>query len=231
MEFLKERLFMVFIINVFAVLFAVILNSKIKFKGFFRTIFFLPVVVISGPVMALLESKGVITVPNIGNFGVVNILGATFGETIKTFIVNTFGDLITMFWYSGVQLIVYLTMLQKMDKSMYEAADIDGASVWESFWKITLPGLKPAILINLVYTVILLATAGDNKVIEIIADEMVDRCQGFASALAWIYFIVLALIIFIIVIVLYGCRCNNARTRYRIYRCIRGKSVRCNLQA
>ena len=213
MEFLKERLFMVFIINVFAVLFAVILNSKIKFKGFFRTIFFLPVVVISGPVMALLESKGVITVPNIGNFGVVNILGATFGETIKTFIVNTFGDLITMFWYSGVQLIVYLTMLQKMDKSMYEAADIDGASVWESFWKITLPGLKPAILINLVYTVILLATAGDNKVIEIIADEMVDRCQGFASALAWIYFIVLALIIFIIVIVLYG-RFGDKDKRY-----------------
>ena len=96
---------------------------------------------------------------------------------------------------------------------MYEAADIDGASVWESFWKITLPGLKPAILINLVYTVILLATAGDNKVIEIIADEMVDRCQGFASALAWIYFIVLALIIFIIVIVLYG-RFGDKDKRY-----------------
>ena len=51
LDFLKESLFMVFIINVFAILFAVILNSKIKGKGFFRTIFFLPVVVVSGPVV------------------------------------------------------------------------------------------------------------------------------------------------------------------------------------
>lgn len=215
MDFLKESVFMVFIINVFAILFAVILNSKIKGRGFFRTIFFLPVVVVSGPVMGLLVDKGVITMPNIGNFGIVNIIGATFGETIKNFITTTFGDLIYMFWFSGVQLIVYLTMLQKMDKSMYEAADIDGASVWESFWKITLPGLKPAILINLVYTIVLLATFDDNKVIEIIFNEMtqMDTGYGFSAALAWIYFIVLAVIIVLVVVVLYG-RFGNKDKRY-----------------
>ena len=77
MTFLKESLFMVFIINVFAILFAVILNGKIKGRGFFRTIFFLPVVVVSGPVMAELLDKNVITMPNIGSFQIVNILGAT----------------------------------------------------------------------------------------------------------------------------------------------------------
>lgn len=215
MEFLKDSLFMVFIINVFAILFAVILNGKVKGRGFFRTIFFLPVVVVSGPVMAELLDKQVITMPNIGDFQVVTIIGATFGEQIKNFISETFSDLIYMFWFSGVQLIVYLTMLQKMDKSMYEAAEMDGASVWESFWKITLPALKPAILICFVYTTILLATFDNNSVILVIKEVMFDPQSGFgfASSLAWIYFIVLALIVVIIALLLYG-KFGNKDKRY-----------------
>lgn len=205
-KFLKESLVMVFVINVFAVLFAVILNGKIKGRGIFRVIFFLPVIVVSGPVMGELLDKGVITMPNIGNFGVISVIGATFGSSIQEFIVNTFSQLIYMFWFSGVQLIVYLTMLQKMDKSMYEAANIDGASTWESFWKITLPGLKPAILINLVYTFILLATFDNNGVISLIKATMFDEKTGFgfATSLAWIYFIVLLVIVGIICLLMYG---------------------------
>ena len=205
-KFLKESLVMVFVINVFAVLFAVILNGKIKGRGIFRVIFFLPVIVVSGPVMGELLDKGVITMPNIGNFGVISVIGATFGSSIQEFIVNTFSQLIYMFWFSGVQLIVYLTMLQKMDKSMYEAANIDGASTWESFWKITLPGLKPAILINLVYTFILLATFDNNGVISLIKATMFDEKTGFgfATSLAWIYFIVLFVIVGIICLLMYG---------------------------
>ena len=205
--FLADSLFMVFIINVFALLFAVLLNGDIKGRGFFRTIFFLPVVVVSGPVMSELLNKNVITMPNIGSFQIINIIGATFGESLKTFIADTFSNLIYMFWFSGVQLIVYLTMLQKMDKSMYEASNIDGASVWESFWKITLPGLKPAILINVVYTLILLATFDNNSVIVLIKDLMFDFTNygfGYSSALAWIYFLVLLVIVLLIVFLLYG---------------------------
>lgn len=205
-EFLADKLFMVFIINVFALLFAVLLNGDIKFRGFFRTIFFLPVVVVSGPVMEQLLTRGVITVPNISDFQIINVLGATFGETLQKFIVDTFSGLIEMFWFSGVQLIVYLTMLQKMDKSMYEASNIDGASVWESFWKITLPGLKPAILINVIYTLILLATFDNNPLIKLILDEMwtPGMVFGYSAAMAWIYFAILLVLVLIIVLVLYG---------------------------
>lgn len=206
LTFLKESLFMVFIINVFAILFAVLLNGKIKGRGFFRTIFFLPVVVVSGPVMAELLGKEVITMPNIGNLSIINMFGEIFGNGLQSFIVSTFSNLIYMFWFSGVQLIIYLTILQKMDKSMYEAAQIDGASVWESFWKITLPSLKPSILINLVYTLILLATFDNNGVITTIKSAMFDPKKGFgfASALAWIYFLVLLIIIIIVVLIFYG---------------------------
>ena len=196
-NFLKTKLVMVFVINVFAVMFAVLLNSKIKLRGFFRTIFFLPVVIVSGPVMAELVDKNIITMSTLADFKIINIISSTFGATMGKFIADTFSNLIYMFWFSGVQLIVYLTVLQRMDESMYEASEMDGASVWEQFWKITLPSLKVPIFINLVYTLILLATFDDNGVIKTIKDAMgaTDLGYGFATSLAWLYFLALALII------------------------------------
>ena len=205
--FLKDSIFQVFIINVFAVLFAVLLNTNIKGRGFFRTLFFLPVVIVSGPVMAELVNNEVITMPNLGELGIIRIIGETFGASVQELIVTSFGDLIYMFWFSGVQLIVYLSMIQKMDKSMYEAAQMDGASPWESFWKITLPALKPVILINIVYTFILMSSFDDNPVIKVIKDTMFSnidgRGYGLATAYAWIYFIVLFLIVGIIFLLFY----------------------------
>ena len=198
--FLKSKLVMVFVINVFALMFAVVLNSKIRLRGFFRTIFFLPVVIVSGPVMAELVDKNIITMSTLADFKIINVIASTFGQTLAKFIADTFANLIYMFWFSGVQLIVYLTVLQRMDESMYEASEMDGASVWEQFWKITLPSLKVPIFINLIYTLILLATFDDNGVIKTITDAMsaTDLGYGFASSLAWLYFIVLALIIVLV---------------------------------
>ena len=204
-SFLKESVVMVFVINVFAVLFAVILNGNIKGRGFFRTIFFLPVVIVSGPVMKELLDKNVIVMSTIADFSIVNLLGQTFGANVQSFIVKTFENLVYMFWFSGVQLIVYLTVLQKMDHSMYEASEMDGASVWEQFWKITLPSLKTAIFINLIYTLILLATFDNNGVIMVIKQGMFEENHGygFSSALAWIYFIVIALIIALLFVIFF----------------------------
>lgn len=202
--FLKDELIMVFIINIFAVLFAVILNGNIRGRGFFRTIFFLPVVIVSGPVMAELVNKNVIVMTNINNFGIINLITNVFGNEISEVVVKTFSKLIYMFWFSGVQLIVYLSVLQKMDKSMYEAAQMDGASVWEQFWKITLPALKNSIFVNLVYTLILLATFDNNGVIAIIKRSMFETSKGFgfASCLSWLYFIALSLIIIILFLIM-----------------------------
>lgn len=210
--FLKDSAFMVFIINVFAVLFAVLLNTDIKCRGLFRTLFFLPVVIVSGPVMTQLIENEIITMPNLGELSIIRVIGNTFGLSIQELIVKSFGDLIEMFWFSGVQLIVYLSMIQKMDKSMYEAAEIDGASPWESFWKITLPALKPVILINLIYTFILLASFENNVVIDVIGETMkttgtfgsdASFGYGLASAFAWIYFAVLMIIVAVIFLAFY----------------------------
>lgn len=195
--FLKDALIMIIVINVFALIFALILNLNIKGKNFFRTIFFLPVVIVSGPVINELVKQNILVLPGISDFRVIEMFSEIFGNKFGELIVNIFSRLIYMFWFSGVQIIIFLAVLQKLDREIYEAAEIDGASPWESFWKLTLPTLKPIFLINIIYTFIMLATFSENKVIIDIKDAIidVDEGYGYASALAWIYFVTLVLVV------------------------------------
>lgn len=195
--FLKDALIMIIVINVFALIFALILNLNIKGKNFFRTLFFLPVVIVSGPVINELVKQNILVLPGISDFRVIEMFSEIFGNKFGELIVNIFSRLIYMFWFSGVQIIIFLAVLQKLDREIYEAAEIDGASPWESFWKLTLPTLKPIFLINIIYTFIMLATFSENKVIIDIKDAIidVDEGYGYASALAWIYFVTLVLVV------------------------------------
>ncbi len=199
LTFLWDSIFKIIVINVFALIFALILNTRIIGRGIYRVIFFLPVVIASGPVITELVNQNILVIPGIENFAVIEMFSQFFGMGFGKLIVNIFSDLIYMFWFSGVQIIVFLAVLQKMNPDIYEAAGIDGASSWDSFWKITLPALKPVILINIIYTFIMLATFADNPVIIEIKAKMIsvvsEEGYGYASALAWIYFIALMLVV------------------------------------
>ena len=91
---------------------------------------------------------------------------------------------------SGIQIIVFLSGLQAISPSLYEAADVEGCSAWESFWKITFPMVSPLLLVNCIYTIIDFFMKNDNRVIEKINDVMygVRMDFGVASAMSWIYF-------------------------------------------
>lgn len=217
-SFLQESVVTILVINVFALLFAILLTGNIKGRGFFRTIFFLPVIVVSGPVIGELLRNDAITVGDIGNLRVLYIIYNIFGEEVYDFLVNTFSNLIYMFWFSGVQLLIYLAVLQKRDAGIYEAAEIDGASPWESFWKITLPMMKPVIFINTVYTIILLATFDNNPVTNLIKNTMfgssanaLNAGYGFATALAWIYFVAIVMMIIIAFLLLMTSRSHKVQ--------------------
>lgn len=198
-DFLKSSILMIIVINVFALIFALILNMKIKGRGLFRVIFFLPVIVASGPVINELVSQDILILPGIANFTVIKMFTDMFGMRFGELIVSVFSNLIYMFWFSGIQIIVFLAILQKLNPEIYEASSIDGASPWEAFWKLTLPTLKPIFLINIIYTFIMLATFANNKVIIEIKDKMFSVRQGegfgYASALAWIYFLALVIVV------------------------------------
>ena len=91
---------------------------------------------------------------------------------------------------SGIQIIVFLSGLQAISPSLYEAADVEGCTAWEAFWKITFPMVSPLLLVNAIYTIIDFFMKNDNRVMERI-NELWNRLEfGHVAAMNWIYFAV-----------------------------------------
>jgi ABC-type sugar transport system permease subunit len=186
---------------------ALLLNLKIKGQGLFRTIFFLPVIISSGPVLAELADKGAMTFEGLTNLGFLVNLQTTLPPSIARLLAFAVGSFIVILWFSGVQILIYLASLQKIDRSMYEAARIDGASGWQILWKLTIPSLIPITFINIVYTIVTVSTFSTSAVIQKIQTDLYrpEKGLGYASALSWIYFLVMLAIIglFVLINVIY----------------------------
>lgn len=187
------------IIVVFALMIAIMLNQPIKGKGFFRLIFFLPVIIVSGPILGMLNAEGAGSITALDTQAITTAIEGFLPSMLASPVSDIFENMITILWYSGVQILIFLSALQKIDPSMYEAAKIDGGSGWECFWKITLPTIKPMILLNCVYTVVYISSNDQNPIIELIKNSMFSGTQekgyGYASAMAWLYSIVVLLIV------------------------------------
>lgn len=183
------------VITVVSLILAMLLNGKLKGTGFFRTLFFLPVIITSGPVIGIFIDQGVASFPGIDSL--INF--EALASTVPQFVINALqfltSEFIMILWFSGIQILVFMTGLQKMDKNMYEAAQIDGASKWEMFWKLTLPALNPTIVLNVVFTVVMQSVFSLNPIIQNITNYMNLTGQGggygYASATSWIYFVVM----------------------------------------
>lgn len=121
------------------------LNQPIKGKGFFRLIFFLPVIIVSGPILGMLNAEGAGSITALDTQAITDAISGFLPAALAKPISSIFENMITILWYSGVQILIFLSALQKIDPSQYEAAKIDGGSGWECFWKITLPTIKPMI--------------------------------------------------------------------------------------
>lgn len=211
-EYSIETLVSVPIVIIFSMIIALFLNLKFRFKGIFRTIFFLPVVITSGPVIRELTAQGATSVPGITNTAAVGEFLAQLPVYLRNPIEYLLTSFILILWFSGVQILIYLSSLQKIDKSIYEAAAIDGASAWESFWKITLPSLSKTTVINAVYTIITLSHFSENKVIKYIYSQTyaVEGGIGYSSAMSFLFFIVLVVLLLIIYLLL------NVRTEKKV---------------
>ncbi len=211
-EYTLQILLNVPVTIVFALIVALIINQNIRGRGAWRTIFFLPVIIASGPFMEVLVRQGVTTLPSISEFTVIDLIIDNVGNVLANPIQLLFEQILFILWFSGIQILIFLAGLQKIDKSVYEAAMIDGAGPWESFWKITLPSIMPLITITIIYTVVTMSVfsitseTGDftnfNEVIEYIRGVLFGPPRpslmtgfGYGSALAWIFFLVMSLII------------------------------------
>ncbi|MBQ4074086.1 MAG: sugar ABC transporter permease [Clostridia bacterium] len=181
---------------------AVILNQNFKGRLACRAIFFLPVILSSGvlpgiehqnefyDMMAGLaqsveESGGVDISASLQELLAVSGVGAGVFDVVFTMIDSIY-DIVMA---SGIQIIVFLSGLQAISPSLYEAADVEGCSAWESFWKITFPMVSPLLLVNCIYTIIDFFMKNDNKVMELIYQVTYqDMKFGISAAMSWIYF-------------------------------------------
>ncbi|MGG1313705.1 carbohydrate ABC transporter permease [Cohnella laeviribosi] len=210
--FVKSTLVMIPIVIVFSLFVALLINQPIRGRQFFRAIFFLPVVITSGEVVQELFAQGAATIPLMDESGVIAYLENNLPTAWSDPLVDIIKRFILILWYSGVQILIFLAALQKVNTQVYEAAAIDGASPWVIFWKITLPEIKPFILVNLIYTTVDLFTNTSSDVIKLIQDNMfqVGTGFGYSSALAWIFF---AVILAVLLIVAWFFR-NREKTAY-----------------
>lgn len=201
---LLESLFLIVsglpIVLVFSLVIALFLNRKFRGRSFFRAIFFLPVIIMSGPVLTQLvrETDAMQLQMNYG------ILRQYFYYFNGRFFVLFMNNLVRTLWFAGVQIMVFLAVLQKIDQSMYEAASIDGATGWEMFWRITLPHLRPAILLNAIYSIVEMGSvSSDPTNVRIMAHLLeVNRPYSYSAAMAWVYAIAQLILIGVTALIL-----------------------------
>lgn len=98
-------------------------------------------------------------------------------------------------------MLIFLGGLQGISPSIYEASSIEGATAWESFWKITFPMISPMILVNAVYTIIDSFTSDSNVVMKYIQSTY-ETGKELSTAMSWVYFLVIMAIIGLIFLIL-----------------------------
>ncbi len=209
-------------IVIFSLFIAVILNQKVLGRAVFRTIFFIPVICATG----IMESIAAATssyndyIADQGqsiNTGALESGGfqmnaekitqlfenMKIGTELADFVVGAVNRISGIIDRCGVQMLILLAALQSISPSIYESCSIDGATTWETFWKITLPMISPMILVSAVYTVIDSFTSESNQVMAYI-NRIYSEADGntLSAAMAWMYFGIIILIVMVVVAVM-----------------------------
>ena len=185
-------------------LLAVLLNTKVRFMGVFRTIFYLPSIV---PAVASSLLWVLIFQPE---FGLANaLLDYLHLPTSKWLLSETMVKpalIIMSLWGVGGGMVIYLAGLQGVPQSLYEAAEIDGAGKLSKFWNITIPMTSHVIFFNLIMGLIgsfqvftqayIMSGGGPNYASLFYVHYLYQNAfqffkMGYASALAWILFIII----------------------------------------
>lgn len=193
-------LYKVPIIVLFSLFLSLLLNRNFKGRLFFRTVFFIPLVIVSGTIATVISSSGM--GPNMANSGNAVTTFNFSADGIFTEMLSALGlssDMLAKFsslinnifeicWKSSIQIMLYLIGLQSIPSSYYEVCKIEGATSWECFWKITFPMISPITLLCLVFTVVATFTDSNSPMIININNQM-QTAMHISSAMSWCYFL------------------------------------------
>ena len=195
---------------VFSCFLALVLNGKYRGRLVVRGIFFLPVIIASGAIMRTFMSasntNGMLSgAPEQALFQGVDIVAMLNRSGLPAFLsdllIRIISSLFSLVWKSSVQILILMAGLQTVPKSAYEAAQMEGATAWEMFWKITFPMLTPILLLCSFYTVVDKSNDFTNSVVQQIGILSEKMDLSYASVVANIWFaitIVLILIVFLV---------------------------------
>ena len=214
---LQNMAFDIPMILIFSLFMAVLLNQKMAGRAVFRAIFFIPVILATG-VMESIEAQNIMgdymeeaggiddgsgqsaASDIVSSMDVQQLFaGMAIGEGLVEYVTTAINNIYNIVNRSGVQMLIFLSGLQSISPAIYESVQIDGASAWETFWKITFPMISPMILVNAVYTIIDSFTTDSNVVMSFISDQY-NKPNGnvVSSAMAWMYFLIVLAIIAIV---------------------------------
>ncbi|GBF72425.1 ABC transporter permease [Paenibacillus sp. 598K] len=197
------------LIVIFSLFFAVLLNQKFRGRVLARAIFFLPVILASG-IIASIENgdlmQSVVSSASESTGGglaimenlelTVMLIESGMSVTFVDYLTGAVSRIYEIISQSGVQILIFLAGLQSISPSLYEAAKIEGSTGYEAFWKITFPMISPLILTNLVYTIID-SFIRDETSRMIVDTAFKDFNFGLSAAMAWIYFAVIAIVLWV----------------------------------
>ena len=199
-------------IVIFSLFIAVLLNQDMPGKTVFRVIFFIPVILSVGYFVTMTSndmlSSGMNSLQSFdsgkdgftGFFTVEKIQGTlirlNLTPSISKLIVDLLNGISSVINQSGVQILIFLAGLNSISPSVYESAKIEGATGWESFWKITVPIISPMIFVNILYSIINFFTGASNSIMEKIYTVTFSNFNyGLGAAMSWIYFAVIVVAI------------------------------------
>lgn len=197
MTVLQRNLVDVPIILTFALFTAFLVNQRIRGVGFFRAVFFLPVVIASGLVVQQLFNQDVGSVEAVVGLDIPSLVYMYLPVQFADVVVDVMNRLTLILWRSGIQILLFVAGLQGISGTLYEASRIDGATDWEIFWKITLPMLSPIILVNTIYTIVDGFTDIFNPMVNFLRNVAFSGSfrLGYAAALGWVYFLLVFILI------------------------------------
>ncbi len=197
-------------IVIFSLFLAVILNEKMVGRAAFRAILFVPVILQTGLIAEIDATNELLKQMNdtsssietgaASGTSVDQIVSATdiswlfssmkVGTELVEVVLGLINRIYEIINRCGVQMLIFLAGLQSISPAIYESCDIDGATTWETFWKITVPMISPMILVNTVYTVIDAFTSSSNVVMSYIS-KIYSGAGGYvlSAAMSWIYFL------------------------------------------
>lgn len=199
----------------FSLLMAMLLNQKFKGRTIVRAIFFLPVIMSAGAINEAIEiarqtiSGGVSAVSTeMSASSGINMayfldlfMQLGFPQNIIDYVTQVIARIYDVVKASGVQIIVFLASLQSVPGSLYEVSKIEGATAYETFWKITFPMVTPLILTNVVYTIV--DSFISSSVVDIAYQSAFESYNyGLSSAMSLLSTVIVCVVLLIVGVIL-----------------------------